>query len=127
MIIAKILFVILPIGAGVFLGAVFALISEEENNKMMIRKCDVGKVLFYARYDAKEMPGFRFSAAKLTITEVMFDGMFKAEEIDAWLPQDFVTSDRMFWRSWECEEYCRLRNEQQFRKKVNHARYIRAS
>ena len=127
MIIAKILFVILPVGAGVFLGAVFALISEEEDKKMMIRKCDVGKVLFYARYDAKEKPGFRFVVAKMKIAKVRFDGMFKAEEIDVWLPQDFVTSDRMFWRSWECEQYCRCRNAQQFRKKVNHARYSRGS
>jgi len=33
MIIAKILAVILPIGAGVFLGAVLALISTEEEGK----------------------------------------------------------------------------------------------
>ena len=127
MIIAKILVVFLPIGAGVFFGAVLALISAEEEEKMMIRKCDIGKALFYARYNAKDLPGFRFSVDKLTISDVKFDGMFKAEEIESWLPQDFVTSDRMFWRSWECEEYCRRRNAQQFRRMKSHGQYSRAS
>lgn len=95
---------------------------------MMIRKCDIGKVLFYAQYDSKELPGYRFSVGKLTITDVQFNGMFKAEEIDAWLTQDFVSAERMSWRSWECENYCRMKNAQQFKRAVReYAQHVRAS
>lgn len=109
------------------MGAVLALISAEEDEKVMIRKCDIGKILFYARYNAKDLPGFRFSVGKLTITDVQFDGMFKAEELDGWIPKDFVAADRMSWRSYECEEYCRQRNAQQFKESVKHGQYSRAS
>ena len=127
MLTVKILVVILAAGAGVFWGAVLAMASEDIEGKMMIRKCDIGKVLFYARYDAKELPGFRFSVGKLTIKDVSINGMFKAEEMEAWLPQDFVSADRLFWRSWECEEYCRRRNAQEFRRMMSCGQYSRAS
>lgn len=94
---------------------------------MMIRRCDVGKVLFYAHYNVKKLPGFRYSVGKLTITDVQFDGTFQAAEHDSLIPQDFATADRMFWRSWECEEYCRQRNAYQFKESVNHGQYSRAS
>ena len=95
---------------------------------MMIRKCDIGKVLFYAQYNSNELPGYRFSVGKLTITDVQFNGMFKAEEIDAWLSQDFVSAERMSWRSWECEKYCSKKNAQQFKRAVReYAQHVRAS
>ena len=93
----------------------------------MIRKCDIGKTLYYARYNARDLPGFRYSIGKLTISEVLFNGMFKAAENDTWIPQDFVNAERMFWRSWECDKYCRQMNAREFRKGVKHARYRRAS
>lgn len=98
-----------------------------EKGKTMIRKCDVGKTLFYAMYNSRELPGFRYSTGKLTITDVQFNGTFQAAEHDSLIPQDFVNADRMFWRSWECERYCRRRNAQEFRKGVKHARFKRAS
>lgn len=93
----------------------------------MIRKCDVGKVLFYAHYNIKELPGFRFTVGKMTITEVSIDGRFRADEYDLWIPNDFIDVDRLFWRSWECEEYCRRRNAQEFRRMMSCGQYSRAS
>ena len=94
----------------------------------MIRRCDVGKVLFYAQYNVKELPGFRFTVGKMTITEVSFDGRFRTEEYDLWIPNDFIDVDRMSWRSWECENYCRMKNAQQFKRAVReYAQHVRAS
>lgn len=92
-----------------------------------MRKCDVGKTLFYAKYNFKDLPGFRYSVGKLTITDVQLEGTFQAAEHDFLIPQDFVTADRMFWRSWECEEYCRRRNAQEFRRMMSCGQYSRAS
>lgn len=93
----------------------------------MIRKSDIGKTLFFTRYDPKELPGFRYGIGKLTIADASINGLFLVAETGTWLPQGFIDSERLFWRSWECEEYCKKRNAEDFQEEVENARYGRVS
>lgn len=75
------------------------------------RDLAVGKTMFYAFYDDEEPAGSRWKADGMYITDVSYQGRFKAGKGNVWISMRDLDADRVFWRQNICEEYCRAKNE----------------